>query len=391
MSPAGAKLIKTLRQILCVFNALLTISVVIQVVDFITKLALKSKKVPKKALKKLQGQLIANSWQGTTENANLSLVSLGFLGGDIIILSVTVIIGWIGIITFKRRILYVYSVLMVVDVLYTIVLIIRDASSDSWLIMCDAVINISICIVMYFLFKELSKCNFYTHNIGNNIGNNNLNSTLHRINSSLNGYPSGSILPTAASAASALGSILDADDMADGPDAPLESYLNTRRATIWSNGSLLCEAPPSTYWDAPLCISVAPSPFTINCDPPPPWSPSEDSSINESLALNNISSDNNNNDRINHNSHNVNVIANANATNGQIVVVESESNDRHHNQDNSQPTNINQPQEQVIFNEPPSTNQLNGNNSAIASEDTVDSGAQTNAQTVSSDLIIIQS
>lgn len=336
MSQARAKLIKKLRTILCVFNALLTISVVIQVVEFITKLALKSKKVQKKTMKKLQGQLIASN-SFIPENANLSFASLSFLAGDIVILSITVIVGWIGIITFKRRILYVYTVLMVVDFLYSLLLIIRDTSADSWLIMCDVIINISICIVMYCLIKELTKSDTETaaeRAVNGNISHNNL----RRLHSNTNGgYPNGPILTSPTSATSVLGTTLEPiEGMSEIPETDIENYLNSRRATIWSNGSLLCEAPPSSYWDTSLCIPVAHSPYSINCDPPPPWSPPEDSSLSESLGLNNISLDDNNN--VNGNNYNIYFYS---MQNGQVSLTVNSNNNVNNNQRNNSNNNNN--------------------------------------------------
>lgn len=347
---------KTLRQILCVLNAILTISVVIQVVELITKLALKTRVKKKPAMKQGSFKKPYSSTSGQSALAisqvdpGLDQLSLIFLGGDIIILSITVIVGWIGIITLKRRILYVYSVLIVIDVLYTILLIIRDASSDSWLIMFDTAVNIMICITMYFLFRELSKC--HEDAPGNNRnGNGNANGSVHRINSMVDGYPNGSIIPSPTSAASALGNTLDPiDELGDVSDSALQSYLETRRATIWSNGSLICETtlPPSTYWETSLCISVAPSPYTINCDPPPPWSPPEDLSLSASLGLN-VSPDDNNNDR--HNNLNLNggqafLYHNNNLHNNHL---------HHHNPHQQQPQ-----QQQASNNSSSNARQVNG-------------------------------
>ena len=117
-----------------------------------------------------------------------------------------------------------------------------------------------------------------------------------RINGIANGFPNGTILPSTPSLPPLLDPI---DELGDISDSASQSYLGTRRATIWSNGSLVCETtlPPSTYWETSMCISVAPSPYTINCDPPPPWSPPEDMTLSEFLGLNPSSTDNNNNDR----------------------------------------------------------------------------------------------
>lgn len=332
MTQAGVKLLKTLRQILCILNALLTISAVIQIVDLITQISLKSKpkrKIPKRlpsvigkdltlwtlssvnnaSLSTGSSSSSSSSTTTTTSSssssavaaaaASTSSVSFAFLAGDIAILAITVIIGWIALVTFKRKLLHTYLILMIIDMLFTVAIIIRDASTGSWLIMCDInlAINISTLIVLYFLYKELAKTSLVNNLPGNNVLTGVDVTSLPRVHSNLDAFSSLTVpASSSAAAVAALANTHDSIDDSSTDISTLASYLHHRRATIWSNGSLICETnlPASTYWDTSVCLTVAPLPYTIGPgEPPPPWSPPMHASIDP------VSRDTNNNSHLN--------------------------------------------------------------------------------------------
>lgn len=249
MTRAGSKLLKMLRQILSVFNALLAISATVKTVDLITKISLKFK--PKrKSLKQLKANIGPES---------LSVVSLTFAAGDLAILIITVILGWMVIVTYKRKLIFAYAPFVLMDIVLTILLIIRDASTESWLVSCDInlTINIGILIVIYFMNRELAKNN---------------SCDTHSVELDANDATSGTLnvdrcLETTASTFldSTLGSSFDQVN-----DTPTQmTRPSTRRASLWSNGSLICETDlsPADHWAASTSPFNSPLvPFTVTSD-----------------------------------------------------------------------------------------------------------------------------